>query len=185
VTLIFGIFALLVYWATNPPREENEFDGETSFTPFASYIIVIIGSVIFGGFITAILGSSIEHMETYSDRSQSIGESILWSGLFLSVATGLVGNLLRRHAQSEESDTFPTGVSPFEFRIIGAFSILSALPVIGLSRTVIFQAYTIIQSLVGVLFALLAISIIVVSIWSLELGRPIEDLYSMISQTIK
>ncbi|GAB7120849.1 hypothetical protein [Natrinema pallidum] len=185
VTLVFGIFALLVYWATNPPREENKYNGKWSFTSFASYILVLFASMIIGGIIAAIIGSSVEYMETYSDRSQSIGESILWSGIFLSIAVGFITNLFRRHMDTGELASFPTGVSSYEFRAIGVFSILFSLPVVTLSRTTTFQAYTVAQSLVGLLFILSAICVIVVSVWSLELGRPIGGLYDYIEESIK
>jgi len=183
-TLVFGIFALFVYWATNPPREGYEYNGKWSFTSFASYIFTLFASIIIGGIIAAIIGPSVEYMQTYTDRSQSIKESILWSSVFLSISVGFIANLLRRHMDSGKLDNFPTDFSPYEFRAIGIFSMLFSLPVISLSLTTTFQAYTMTQSLVGLLFIFFALCVIVVSVWTLELGRPISGLYDYIAKSI-
>ena len=184
VTLVFGVFALLVYWATNPPREEDKYHGEWSFKAFTGYISTVFGSIIFGFGISIMVVLLVGHMETYSDRSQSIAESIVLSGILLSMAVGVVVNLLRRHLTKEKLATFPKGVSASEFRIIGALSILLALPIVSVSRTLIFQSYTLTQSFVGILFVFSSISVIVISVWSLELGRPISGLYDYISNSI-
>jgi len=181
VTLIFGIFALLVYWATNPPREDEKYNGNLSFKSFASYIFVVFGSIIIGFFIGAIIATTIGQ-DSLTPRSMTIEQFIINTNTSLTISVGLIGRLYTRHKKSDNLGAFPTGLSRYEYTLIGIFSILLSIFSFLTVFIVISEAYTIVQTLVGILYILIGVGIIIFSVWSLLLGRPINDLRSGVSQ---
>ncbi|MDL0120377.1 hypothetical protein PNQ29_11670 [Halobacterium salinarum] len=186
VTLVFGIFSLLVYWATNPPRDGEKYDGGLSFSAFAGYMGVIFSTIIGGFLIGVILARLVGGLDDGSIQAHAVYEAISSSGMFIIIITGLFGNLYRRYSskRTEASRKTTEVLSWYEPRIIGILILPLAIHTLSMAQKAVFMSVHPLQPLVGILLILISLSLIIADIWSLGIGKPLNELQPFVNQLL-
>lgn len=178
-TLLFGVFAAFVYWATNSPEDANESDSGTSFIVSVKYGGVVLGSLVVALFVGAWSMSTFAPIptevnfaaESYTgpptDRIYHV------RGLFRNLAftviliLSLLGYFWARHRDSEQPRDLPVGESFF----VGVFSVGIGLIGLAMSYGILITAYDNSQTMAAAVGGGVVGILILVTVWFLGIAR--------------
>lgn len=182
-TLLFGVFALFVYWATNPHEEEDREDERLSFIAALKYCVPL--AVVF--FLSLLLASLVSDLlapmpigvnfngASYSgpppEQIRSAGYLLRVAIIAPSLMATALGHLIFRYRDVDQRREIPpteagsVGVLVF---FVGLWLLLVALGNIG-------ALYSAAQFGAVALGGVLAVGLLILDFWIIGLGRSVAN----------